>query len=297
MFETSEKNRKIMSWIAIGVGLLMATIVPFIVQTSLARVLVGLIAHVEAGNPTFASGVPLFDFFYPVWRAVIFVAGIALILISQEINKGENWTYPWAIALLSLPAIGGMFMFLPYVSWVEGFPLPLIISLIGLAGFWSFILLYHGEKRQKWARFGALTFIGMLTTHAFTIGIGAQRTMATRPGYPLYKDFTWWLFNWAGEVNWVAAVLLFISIPLLAIGKRRGWWLAFIGTVAILAIDVPTQFFRTKTLDYLYGSLLALGVLVFLVVPYFKRYLLDDGVETNAGRETAVSDQAAINQV
>lgn len=297
MLETAEKNRKIMSWIAIGVGLLMATIVPFIVQTSLARVLVGLIAHVEAGNPTFASGVPLFDFFYPVWRAVIFVAGIALILISQEIKKGENWTYPWAIALLALPAIGGMFMFLPYVSWVEGFPLPLIISLIGLAGFWSFILLYHGEKRQKWARFGALTFIGMLTTHAFTIGIGAQRTMATRPGYPLYKDFTWWLFNWAGEVNWVAAVLLFISIPLLAIGKRRGWWLAFIGTVAILAIDVPTQFFRTKTLDYLYGSLLALGVLVFLVVPYFKRYLLDDGVETNAGRETAVSDQAAINQV
>lgn len=297
MFETSEKNRKIMSWIAIGVGLLMATIVPFIVQTSLARVLVGLIAHVEAGNPTFTSGVPLFDFFYPVWRAVIFVAGIALILISQEIKKGENWTYPWAVALLSLPAIGGMFMFLPYVSWVEGFPLPLIISLIGLAGFWSFILLYQGEKQQKWARFGALTFIGMLTTHAFTIGIGAQRTMATRPGYPLYKDFTWWLFNWAGEVNWVAAVLLFISIPLLAIGKRRGWWLAFIGTVAILAIDIPTQFFRTKTLDYLYGSLLALGVLVFLLVPYFKRYLLDDVVETEAGQETAVSNQTAINQV
>lgn len=297
MFETSEKNRTIMSWIAIGVGLLMATIVPFIVQTSLARVLVGLIAHVEAGNPTFTSGVPLFDFFYPVWRAIIFVAGIALILISQEIKKGENWTYPWAMALLALPAIGGMFMFLPYISWVEGFPLPLIISLIGLAGFWSFILLYHGEKRQKWTRFGALTFIGMLTTHAFTIGIGAQRTMATRPGYPLYKDFTWWLFNWAGEVNWVAAVLLFISIPLLAIGKWNGWWLAFIGTVTILAIDIPTQFFRTKTLDYLYGSLLALGALVFLLVPYFKLYLLDGVVEAEVDQETAVSNQAAMNQV
>jgi hypothetical protein len=172
---------------------------------------------------------------------------------------------------------------------VEGFPLPLIISLIGLAGFWSFILLYQGEKIQKWVRFGTLTFIGMLTTHAFTIGIGAQRTMATRPGYPLYKDFTWWLFNWAGEVNWVAAILLFISIPLLAVGKRQGWWLAFIGTVAILAIDAPTQFFRMKTL--------ALGTLVFLVVPYFKRYLLDEVMGTDVGRETAVSDQAAINQV
>ncbi|GJM41265.1 MAG: hypothetical protein DHS20C20_15470 [Ardenticatenaceae bacterium] len=297
MQETSEEKRKVMSWIAIGVGLLMVTIIPFLVQVSLERVLAGLIAHVEAGNPTFSSGVPLFDFFYPVWRAVIFVAGIALIIISQEIKKGEPWAYQTAASLFALPSIGGMFMFLPYVSWVEGFPLPLIISLIGLAGFWSFILLPKGAKVQKWTRFGALTFIGMLTTHAFTIGIGAQRTMATRPGYPMYKDFTWWLFNWVGEVNWVAAVLLFASIPLLIVGRRKGWWLAVIATVAIMAIDIPTQFFRTKTLDYLYGALLGLGVLLFTVVPYFRQHLLNDGVETDAGRETAVSDKVAINQV
>jgi hypothetical protein len=297
MLETPAKNRKAMSWIAIVVGLLMTTITPFIVQTSLERVLTGLIDHVEAGNPSFSSGVPLFDFFYPVWRAIIFVAGIALIVISQEIKKGTQWTYPTSIALLSLPAIGGMFMFLPYVSWVDGFPIPMIVSLIGLAGFWSFILLYQGEKRQRWTRLGALTFIGMLTTHAFTIGIGAQRTMATRPGYPMYKDFTWWLFNWVGEVNWVAAIPLFISIPLLAVGQRKGWWLALIGTVSILAIDLPTQIFRTKTLDYLYGTLLALGVLVFLLVPYFKRYLLDEDVEADAAIETAVPPNTAMNQL
>lgn len=276
MSETSEKNRKIMSWIAIGLGLLMAGVIPFLVQTSLARMLVGLLVHVEAGNPAFASGIPLFDLFYPVWRALIFVAGIALILISQEIRKGKAWAFPLALSLFALPAIGGMFMFLPYVSWVDGFPLPLLISLIGLAGFWSFILLRQGEKMQKLACFGTLTFIGMLTTHAFTIGVGAQRTMATRPGYPLYEDFTWWLFNWAGEVNWVATVLLFLSIPLLAAGRRRGWWLAVVGTVAIMAIDIPTQFFRTKTLDYLYGALLGFGVLVFTVVPAFRRHLLDE---------------------
>jgi hypothetical protein len=146
--------------------------------------------------------------------------------------------------------------------------------MIGLIGYWSFIFLRKGEKIQKWARFGVLTFIGMLTTHAFTIGVGAQRTMATRPGYPLYQDFTWWLFNWVGEVNWVAAILLFISIPLLAIGKRKGWWLATIGTITILMIDIPTQLFRTKTLDYLYGTILGIGVLVFLLVPYFKKNLL-----------------------
>ena len=259
MKETSQTNRTIMSIIAILVGLLMISIIPFIVQTSLERVLHGLDEHVKAGNPTFSSGLPLFDLFYPVWRAIIFVAGIALIVISQEIRKGSEWTYPLAMALFALPAIGGMFMFLPYVSWVDGFPLPMVISMIGLAGYFSFIFLRKATLVQKLVRLGALTFIGMMATHAFTIGIGAQRTMMTRPGYPFYQDFSWWLFNWVGEVNWVAVILLFLSIPLLAVGKRKGWWLAVIAAVAILAIDAPTQFIRTKTLDYLYGSLLALG--------------------------------------
>ena len=202
------------------------------------------------------------------------MAGTALVIISQEIRKGKEWTYPLAMAFFALPAISGMFMFLPYISFVDGFPILMLISFIGLAGYWSFIFLRKAENMVKWTRFGALTFIGMLSTHAFTIGIGAQRTMMTRPGYPMYKDFTWWLFNWAGEVNWVAFILLFMSIPLLAVGRRKGWWLAIIGTVSILIIDAFTQIFRTKTLDYLYGSLLALGVLLFTAVPYFKQYLI-----------------------
>ncbi len=274
MEDTPRQNRMAMSIIAIFIGLLMAYAIPFLVQTSLERVLVNLLAHIEAGNPTFSSGPKLFDFFYPVWRAIIFVAGTALIIISQEIRKGKGWSYPLAMALFALPSIGGMFMFLPYVSFVGGFPLPMVISWIGLVGFWSFIFLRQAEKMTKWARFGALTFIGMLTTHAFTIGVGAQRTMWTRPGHPLYPDFTWWLFLWAGEVNWVAVILLFLSIPLLAVGRRRGWWLATIGAITILMIDIPTQIFRTKTLDYLYGSLLAIGVLFFTQVPFFKQKLL-----------------------
>ncbi len=274
MQETSKTNRTIMSVIAIVIGLLMAYLIPFIVQTSLERVLVHLTAHIEAGNPTFSSGLKLFDFFYPVWRALIFVAGVTLILISQQIRKGAEWTYPLAMALFALPSIGGMFMFLPYISFVGGFPLPMVTSWIGLAGYWSFILLRHAERSVRWTRFGAMTFLGMLATHAFTIGVGAQRTMATRPGYPFYKDFTWWLFNWVGEVNWVAVILLFMAIPLLAVGKRKGWWLAITGAVSILMINIPTQIFRTKTLDYLYGVLLALGLLVFLLVPYFKQRLV-----------------------
>ncbi|NIW49396.1 MAG: hypothetical protein GWN30_32905 [Gammaproteobacteria bacterium] len=276
MKETSQTNRTIMSITAIVIGLLMIALIPFLVQTSLDRVLFHLTEHIEAGNPAFQSGIFLFDLFYPTWRALIFVAGIALILISQEIRKGEEWTYPVAMALFALPSIGGFFMFLPYISWVPGFPLPVVISMIGLVGYWIFIFLREAELNEKLIRFAALTLIGMLATHAFTIGIGAQRTMMTRPGHPFYQDLSWWIFNWAGTVNWVAVILLYLAIPFLSVGRRRGWWLAVIGAVAILAIDAPTQFIRTKTLDYLYGSLLAIGVIFFTVVPYFKDRLLQD---------------------
>ena len=282
MKETSQTNRTIMSIIAILVGLLMVAAIPFLVQTSLDRVLHGLDDHIKAGNPAFTSGINLFDLTYPAWRAIIFVAGIALIVIAWEIRKGSEWTYPLALTLFALPAIGGMFMFLPYISWVEGFPLPMTISMIGLIGYFSFIFLRKATLAQKLVKWGALTFIGMLATHAFTIGIGAQRTMMTRPGAPFYQDLSWWMFNWVGEVNWVAVVLLFLSIPLLAVGKRKGWWLAVIACIAILSINIPTQFIRTKTLDYLYGTLLALGVLVFMFVPLLKKHLLVDETPAEA---------------
>ena len=282
MKETSQTNRTIMSIIAILVGLLMTAAIPFLVQISLDRVLHGLDDHIKAGNPAFTSGINLFDLTYPAWRAIIFVAGIALIVIAWEIRKGSEWTYPLALTLFALPAIGGMFMFLPYISWVEGFPLPMTISMIGLIGYFSFIFLRKATLVQKLVKWGALTFIGMLATHAFTIGIGAQRTMMTRPGAPFYQDLSWWMFNWVGEVNWVAVVLLFLSIPLLAVGKRKGWWLAVIACIAILSINIPTQFIRTKTLDYLYGTLLALGVLVFMFVPLLKKHLLVDETPAEA---------------
>ena len=39
MQETSKEKRDIMSWIAIGVGLLMVTVIPFLVQVSLCTMI------------------------------------------------------------------------------------------------------------------------------------------------------------------------------------------------------------------------------------------------------------------
>ncbi len=277
MENVSSQNRNLMTGIAIIIGVTMLYVIPFMVQSSLEQVLFYLNKHINEGYPAFKSGLKLFDFFFPAWRTLIFAGGATLIVISPEIKKGSRWTYPLALSMFALPAIGGFFMFLPHISWVPGFPLPIVISFIGLIGYWAFILLRDDkELKIRLVQMAALTFIGMLITHAFTIGVGAQRTLATRPNWPFYPDFSWWLFLLAGEVNWVAALTLYISIPYLALKKKAGWWMAVIATITILFINVPTQFVRTKTLDYLYGSLLALGVLIFTMYPPFKARLLEE---------------------
>jgi len=238
--EKSQNKRLILAIIAGLIGLLMITAIPVITQISLERVLKDLAVVVE-NDAKFASGIKLFDFFYPLWRALIFIGGIALLSITPTIYKGEKWTYPVSMTIFALPAIGGMFMFLPYISWVGGFPLPMVISWIGLAGFWATIFLQENKKSIKWAQFLACTFIGMLATHAFVIGIAAQRMLWTRPGQPLYAGLEWWILTVAGEVNWIGTIMLIISIPLLVMRKSSGWWLALISALAILVIELPRR--------------------------------------------------------
>ena len=154
----------------------------------------------------------------------------------------------------------------------------MIISFIGLSGYWAFIFLRKAEKMVKWgdwrvdfhwhARHPRLHHWDRRTTHHGNPSRLPLLSLFHLVALPL---------GWRGD--WIAVIFLFMSISLLAMGKRRGWWLAVIPSITILMINVPTQFFRTKTLDYLYGTLLAIGVLFFTTVPFFKRHLLEDETE------------------
>jgi hypothetical protein len=279
MHATPFATRRFLAILAVAVGLFMVAAVPFIIQTSLERVLTALLEVVET-KPAYASGILLFSFAYPLYRAFIFIAGITLILVAMPLARGEDWTYAVALLAAAFPSAGGMFMFLPYVSFVDGFPLPLIISFVGLTFFWSLILVRQADKWLKWGHFLALTFAGMLTTHTFTLGIGNLRMLLTRPTKPLFDGIAWWVLAWSAPIQWLAVILLFCAIYLLAARRPAGWWLALIAAVSILAIDIPTQIIRTTltdatSLDYLYGALLALGLLIPLLYPPFRRALLD----------------------
>ncbi|MBN2469106.1 MAG: hypothetical protein JXN59_00170 [Anaerolineae bacterium] len=268
--------RTILAVLAVVIALFLLIATPILVQNSLDPVLRELMIVVEE-RPQFLSGISLFTFFYPLWRALCFIAGAALLVMVPSIRNGEEWTVPVALTAYAMPSIGGMFMFLPYVSWVKGsFPIPVIISLVGLIGFWATLVLRKSDRMQKIVEWLVFTFIGMLATHAFVLGVGAARQLMTRPGQPHYQGLEWWILTMLGDINWIAAVGLIIAIPLLAMRMKAGWYLALISALSILLIDAPSQLIRTSTYDYLIGAVLALALIIWLVIPAFKRRLIAD---------------------
>jgi len=298
MKSTPRNTRLLLAILAGIVGLFMVTVAPLLIQVSMDRV-VGSLMEVAKTKPAYSSGILLFAFSYPFYRGLIFIGGVALILLVLPIYSGEEWSYPAGLLASAFPSAGGMFMFLPYVSWVEGFPIPLLISFIGLAFFWSLIWLRKVDRWLRLAHFLALTFAGMLTTHAFVVGIGNLRMLLTRPGKPLYTGLEWWVLSWSEPVEWICVILLFIAIYLLAAGKISGWRLAVLASASILAIDAPTQVIRsmltdTDSLDYLYGSMLSAGLLLSLLFPRLKAALLSDQAAIGTG-QTGIAEGVDAN--
>jgi len=277
MENTPKTVRLILAILAVIVGLFMIAVAPFIIQMSLDRVMAALV-KVSAEKPAYASGVLLFSFAYPLYRGLIFVGGIALILLARPIHQGKEWAYPAALLASAFPSAGGMFMFMPYVSFVDGFPLPMVVSMVGLVFFWSLILLRRADKWVKWGQFLALTFVGMLTTHAFIVGTGNLRMLLTRPEKPMYDGLGTWVLAWSAPIQWICVILLFTSIYFLAARKPAGWWLALIAVTSLTAMDIPMQIIRitltdSTAWDYSYGLPMILGLFFVLLFPRFKAAL------------------------
>ncbi len=215
------------------------------------------------------------------------MGGITLILISRSIYKGKEWTFPVGLLASAFPSAGGMFMMMPYVSFIDGFPIPAGIAMVGLLFFWSFILLRNVDKWLKWGQFLVLTFSGMLTTHALITGTGNLRMLLTRPEKPLFDGLGTWVLAWSAPIQWICAVLLFIAIFHIAARKYSGWWLALVSVTTLAAIDIPMQIIRltmtsSTALDYSYGLPMIIGLLFTLLFPKFKTVLQNEhGTENN----------------
>ena len=280
MSQTSSKTRLFLAILAVVVGVFMVGVAPFLIQTSLDRVMTALV-KVSAQKPAYASGILLFSVLYPLYRAIIFIAGITLIVIARSIREGKEWTFPVGLLASAFPASGGMFMMLPYVSFVPGLPLPMLVSLTGLLFFLCLILLRKVNTQKKIAQLLTLTFCGIMTAHAFVIAVGGMRQTLTRLEKPLYSGIEGWVLAWSSPVQFICVILLFIAIYKIAARKMEGWWMALVAAVSLVVMNIPTQIIRTlrtdaTSIDYLIGALLSTALLVILLLPKIKHALFEE---------------------
>ena len=280
MKETPQNTRLLMAVVLVAAGIFMLVAAPFLVQSTLDPMLDGLVKKATQ-DPGFASGPVLMANFYSLWRALIFVAGMAVIVIAYPLWQGEEWTWPAALACMAIPSIGGMYMMLPFVTFVKGtMPPSMIITLVGLAGYWSILLLKKSEKGHRATNLLVFTLLGVITTESFVLGFGALRQLLTRPESPLFINAKIAILTIGGPVNWIAAIMTFAAIPLLAARKPLGWWLALIAGLSGAAASLPTHFVRQATADYLIGAIMGIALVATLLVPTVKQRLL--GVKTLA---------------
>ena len=71
-------------------------------------------------------------------------------------------------------------------------------------------------------------------------------------------------------------VLCIIAIPLVAEKKALGWWMSLVVGVTLIIANLPTQIIRMETVDFLFAAIFGAVLLVFLLLPKFKKDLIEE---------------------
>ena len=267
-------------------AILMIAVVPFVGFDMVNPIVKYQQARIEKftaeGNPQaplLALTVWLVSFFYPFWSTLSLIAGIALLVIALPLYRGERWTRGLALLLLAVPAIGGAYMIVPWMNFVGsvegGFPPAVTMMAIGLIPYFALLLAEKVDLTQKVVDFLVFLMLGVTAAENFANGHAAYRILFGHPGRPLFAEgiaitYFGWLALWVGMGLCIAAIYL------LGEKKISGWYAGLIGGLVTLVASGATHYVRHTTNDYLYGALMGLSIVVMLLIPVFKKRLLNE---------------------
>jgi hypothetical protein len=286
LLSTPQRTRQIVAGIIIVAAILMILYVPFLGFDMVNPIVTAQQARIEkfyAENnpqaPLLELTVWLVSFFYPFWSTMTVIAGIGLLVIVLPLYRGERWTRGLALILASFPAIGGAYMIVPWMNFVGsvkgGFPPAVTMMAIGLVPYFALLLMEKVDLHQKIAEFGVFLMLGVTAAENFANGHAAFRILYGHPKRPLFAEgIAITYFGWL--TLWVAWILLTISIYHLGMKKKSGWYMAMVAGLVTIVGSGATHYVRHATNDYLYGALMGLSIVVMLVLPYFKKRLVEE---------------------
>ncbi len=303
MLHSSEQTRKVITAVVLIAAILMILVVPFMAFDMVNPIVNYQEARIEKftaeGNPQaplLTLTTWLVSFFYPFWGAMSVIAGLALLVIVLPLYRGEEWARGLALLCLSVPAMGGAYMIVPWMNFVwsaeGGFPPAVIIMAIGLIAYFTLLLADKGDRTQKIVDFFVFLMLGVSSAEAFANGHAAFRILYGHPSRPQFGEgIAITYFGWLGL--WVGAALTIAAIYLLGRRKMSGWYAAMIGGLVTFVVSGATHYVRHATIDYLLGSLMGLSIVIMLVIPIVKKRLLAPYQETQVPQPKASLRPAA----
>ncbi len=280
-----KQTRQIVLALVLIAAIFMIAVEPFLVDAMLDVIQPAQVARFEKftaeGNPQAPLVEPaayLTGFFYPFWMSLAMFAGLVLLLIAKPLYNGAKWARALTLVCLSMPAIGGAYMLVPYLNFVgEGIPPALIIMAFGLIPYFTVVLVEKNDLMQKVLDFYIFLMLGVTAAETFANGHAAHRVLAGHPAIPIYAEGIF-ILTPARNVAWIAAIVLIAAIYFMSLRKEIGWYLAMAGGLAAMVTGFSTQYVRTATYDYLYQGLMGLGIVVILLIPVVKERMVTDHI-------------------
>jgi hypothetical protein len=297
LLSTPRNIRLIVVSLMVIAAILMIAVVPFIGFDLVNPIVKAQQARIEKftaeGNPQaplLAYTVWLVSFFFPFWSTMSLIAGIAALAIVLPYYRGERWTRGLALLMFAVPAIGGAYMIVPWMNYIGsvkgGFPPSVIIMSIGLIPYFAILLAEKVDMTQKLVDGLVFLLLGVTAAENFANGHAAFRILFGHPARPLFAEgIAITFFGWL--TLWIAMGLCIAAIYLLGEKKSSGWYAALIAGLVTLVGSAATHYVRHATNDYLYGALMGLGIVVMLVIPIFRKRLLEDVPQEAEVRSTA----------
>ncbi|MCI0520421.1 MAG: hypothetical protein L0Z70_09230 [Chloroflexi bacterium] len=293
--ETTPNQRLLMALVAVLLGLFLIFIAPFIAVRALNTPLHRLVEVFQVQEPdgVWDTPVKILTATYYVWMTFFVFAGAALLVIANDIRKGVKWARPLALALLSIPSIGGMTMTIPWLVLVmgdalgnknpdAGVPPALSIMGLGLLGYFIVLLAEKADWKTKLAQVVVFTTTGVVGGFVWMNAQHGVRYFSKLPSAPFMEasESVPELFL-GGYVNYAAVLLLIPAIGLMAARKRAGLQLALVGAlvtfaVALLAFLDRVALNPVAAQEWLRGALLSAVMAAVLVIPFFSQRILGE---------------------
>jgi len=285
--DVSRNTRLVVVLVVVIAALLMIAYQPFLVHDSLDKVQNAQIARVEAftaeGNPQAPLIAPtpaLTGWTFPLYMSLTMMAGVILLFVVKPLYEGKKWAKGVALVALSIPAIGGAYMLVPYLNFVKtGFPTALYIMAMGLIPYFTIILADKGTLMQKAIDFWIFLMLGVTAAESWSNGHAAHRILLGHPDMPKYADGIFILAP-ARNIGWLSVIFLVAAIYLLALRKKSGWYAAMFGAANVGLIGFATATVRTATLDYFYQGIMGTLIVITLLIPAVRKHLAAEEPET-----------------